>query len=96
MILNEEQLSAAKAYAESLGLAFQIQDDILDVVGDARKLGKATGMDGNKNTFVRIYGIDTCKTMVRQETDKAIAALSVFNAPDFLIQLAHRLVERDH
>ena len=93
---TEEQLSAAKAYAESLGLAFQIQDDILDVVGDARKLGKATGMDGNKNTFVRIYGIDTCKTMVREETDKAIAALSVFNAPDFLIQLAHRLVERDH
>lgn len=93
---TEEQLTAAKDYAESLGLAFQIQDDILDVVGDAQKLGKATGMDGNKNTFVRIYGIDACRAMVREETDKAITALSAFSAPDFLIQLARQLVERDH
>ena len=93
---TEEQLSAAKAYAESLGLAFQIQDDILDVVGDAEKLGKATGVDENKNTFVRIYGIDTCKRMVREETEKAISALAVFTEPDFLVSLARVLIERDH
>ncbi len=93
---SEEQLSAAKSYAESLGLAFQIQDDILDVVGDAEKLGKATGVDENKNTFVRIYGIDTCKRMVREETEKAISALTVFTKPDFLVGLARDLIERDH
>ncbi len=91
-----EQLSAARAYAESLGLAFQIQDDILDVVGDAQKLGKATGVDENKNTFVRIYGIDTCRAMVREETEKAVSALSLFNHPDFLVSLARDLIERDH
>ena len=93
---SEEQLSAAKAYAESLGLAFQIQDDILDVVGDAEKLGKATGVDENKNTFVRIYGIDACRRMVREETEKAISALTVFTKPDFLVSLARDLIERDH
>ena len=93
---TEEQLQAAKTYAESLGLAFQIQDDILDVIGDAALLGKATGMDGNKNTFVRIYGVETCKKMVREETDKAISALSVFSNGEFLKNLAKELVDRDH
>ena len=93
---SEEQLQAAKTYADALGLAFQIQDDILDVVGDAQKLGKATGADGNKNTFVRIYGIDTCREMVREETRKAISALEHFTHPDFLINLAQDLIERDH
>ena len=51
------QQQAAADYAASLGLAFQIEDDILDVVGDAAKLGKATGMDANKNTFVALYGV---------------------------------------
>ncbi len=93
---SNEQLQAAASYAESLGLAFQIQDDILDVIGDAALLGKATGMDGNKNTFVRIYGVETCKDMVRKETEKAIAALSIFSNTEFLIALAKQLVDRDH
>lgn len=93
---SQEQLQAAVTYADSLGLAFQIQDDILDVVGDAALLGKATGMDGNKNTFVRIYGVETCKDMVRKETEKAIAALDAFPNPEFLISLARKLVDRDH
>lgn len=93
---TQEQVQAAISYAEALGLAFQIQDDILDVVGDATRLGKATGMDGNKNTFVRIYGVETCKNMVRQETEKAITALSIFPDAEFLISLAHELVNRDH
>ena len=93
---TEEQLKAATTYADSLGLAFQIQDDILDVIGDATLLGKATGMDGNKNTFVRIYGVDVCKDMVQKETEKAIAALSGFPNPVFLVDLAKQLVDRDH
>lgn len=92
---SEEQERGAEAYAESLGLAFQIQDDILDVVGDAEKLGKATGVDGTKNTFVRIYGVDTCREMVRSETDKAIAALSVFENPVFQRELALWMTSRE-
>ena len=93
---TDEQLQAAKTYADSLGLAFQIRDDILDVVGDAALLGKATGMDGNKNTFVRIFGVETCEDMVRKETTKAINALSIFSNPKILIDLAKQLVDRDH
>ena len=54
---TQQQLDAAKTYAQNLGLAFQIRDDMLDVLGDAAKLGKATDVDENKNTFVRLYGI---------------------------------------
>ena len=92
---SEAQRRAASAYADSLGLAFQIEDDILDVVGDAQKLGKAVGVDEKKNTFVRLYGVEKCREMIKDETDKAIAALSAFEKPDFLTALARALVSRD-
>ena len=59
-----KQLEAASEFANHLGLAFQIRDDILDVIGNAADLGKATGVDGNKNTFVHLYGIDKCNDLV--------------------------------
>ena len=93
---TEEQLQAAASYADSLGLAFQIRDDILDVVGDAKKLGKATGVDENKNTFVRLYGIETCEQMIQDETAKAITALKPFENPDYLTDLAEKLADRDY
>ena len=92
---SSKQQTAAAQYADSLGLAFQIQDDILDVIGDAGKLGKATGVDKNKNTFVRLYGVETCKEMVAQETEKAVHALDSFDNADFLIGLARELVHRE-
>ena len=92
---SSKQQTAAAQYADSLGLAFQIQDDILDVTGDAGKLGKATGVDKNKNTFVRLYGVETCKEMVAQETEKAVHALDSFDNADFLIGLARELVHRE-
>lgn len=61
------QQQAAADYAASLGLAFQIEDDILDVVGDAAKLGKATGMDQNKNTFVRLHGVEAAVPASRKK-----------------------------
>ena len=61
---NERQREAAAKYAKALGLAFQIRDDMLDVLGDAAKLGKATHVDENKNTFVRLYGIGACSKMI--------------------------------
>lgn len=92
---SETQEKAAERYAESLGLAFQIQDDILDVIGDAQKLGKATGVDEKKNTFVRIYGVEACKEMVQAETNKAISALELFENAMFQTNLAMSMANRD-
>lgn len=93
---TKEQQDAAAKYADHLGLAFQIRDDVLDVIGDADKLGKATGVDENKNTFVRLYGVEKCEEMVAEETKKAIDALACFDRPDFLITIANRLIDREN
>lgn len=93
---TEAQVDAAKVYARSVGLAFQTQDDILDVEGEFQKLGKQVGVDQKKNTFVRLYGLERCHQMVREQTDVAIAALADFEDPQFLIDLANQLASRDH
>jgi len=92
------QQEAAEAYADAVGLAFQIQDDILDVVGDTALLGKQTGSDANnqKTTFVSLYGIEECRQMVQQLTQQAIVALDAFENTDFLRDLALWLAQRDH
>ena len=91
---SAQQLSAAEVFAENLGLAFQIRDDVLDVIGDAKVLGKATGVDGNKNTFVQLYGLDRCQTLVTEHTAKATDALCVFDDSSFLAELSRRLTGR--
>lgn len=93
---STEQMEAARIYAEGLGLAFQIRDDMLDVLGDAEKMGKATNMDVNKNTFVSLYGIGNCAKFIEEENKKAIDALSVFEDRDFLIQLTNLLAFREN
>ena len=90
-----EQLEAARKYADGVGLAFQIRDDVLDVIGDAAKLGKATGVDGNKNTFVRLRGLEGCEKLIAEQTEKACEALSVFPDPSILKELAHVLAFRE-
>lgn len=93
---TRDQLDAARRYAEALGLAFQIRDDMLDVTGDAAMLGKAVHMDENKNTFVTLYGLEACEKYLRQENDKALSALEVFEDRAFLAELTCRLASRDH
>lgn len=90
-----KQLEAASEFANHLGLAFQIRDDILDVIGNAADLGKATGVDGNKNTFVHLYGIDKCNDLVQMHTSTAISALDQFNDADFMRTLANKLTARN-
>ena len=90
-----EQEFAAMEFADHLGLAFQIRDDMLDVIGDAEKLGKATGMDGAKNTFVRLYGLEKCEELVKEHTEAAIDALDVFADSEFMRELALSLVGRE-
>ena len=91
---TEEQFDAACQYAAGLGLAFQIRDDMLDVIGSADQLGKSIGTDQNKNTFVRLYGLEKCEKLVEKYTDYALAALDHYNDTDFLRQLAQSLTAR--
>ena len=93
---TEQQLDAAKTYAQNLGLAFQIRDDMLDVLGDAEKMGKRTGMDEHKNTFVTLYGVGKCSQLVEEYTKRACAVLSIFDGAQFLDQLAARLALREY
>ena len=91
---TNEQIQAASDFADNLGLAFQIRDDMLDVIGNAEQLGKAVGMDANKNTFVQLYGLDRCASLVTSHTDEAIRSLSVFADREFMVDLATRLTNR--
>lgn len=91
---GEAQIAAAARFAGCLGLAFQIRDDMLDVIGDAGELGKAVGHDVEKNTFVRLYGLEKCEQLVQKYTDMAIEQLKVFHDTDDLIALALSLTAR--
>ena len=57
-------------------------------------LGKATGMDGQKNTFVRLYGLERCEELVQKYTNVAIEQLAVFEDTEFITQLAKSLTDR--
>ena len=91
---NEEQLRAASQFAGALGLAFQIRDDMLDVIGTQEEMGKGVGTDETKNTFVRIYGIEKCEELVNRYTDVAIAALDAFPDHTYMETLARHLTDR--
>ena len=92
---TEQTIETAAAYAQALGLAFQIRDDMLDQIGDAKKLGKAVHADTNKNTFVRLYGLDGCRMRIDRENEKAVAALQHFPDHAFLLHLTELLASRD-
>ncbi len=91
---SEEQLASADKFASHLGLAFQIRDDMLDVIGDTKELGKATGVDAEKNTFVHLYGLDRCNELVHQHTQQAIGFLKAFENARFMQTLSSRLTSR--
>lgn len=91
---TQEQLNAAADFSEHLGLAFQIRDDMLDVIGDAKALGKATGADADKNTLLVLYGLEKCEQLVHEHTEWALNNLSAFESVDFMTQLANQLTNR--
>jgi geranylgeranyl diphosphate synthase type II len=91
---NEEQFDAACRFAAALGLAFQIRDDMLDVIGTKEEMGKGVGTDATKNTFVRLYGLEKCEELVKTYTDLALEAISIFPDNDLLCQLALSLTTR--
>ena len=91
---TEEQFDAACKFAAGLGLAFQIRDDMLDVIGTQEEMGKGVGTDEAKNTFVRLYGLEKCEELVQKYTDYAIDALNVFEDTEELKKLALSLTNR--
>ena len=91
---SEEQMSAAADFADHIGLAFQIRDDMLDQIGNAEVLGKAVHTDTTKNTFVQIYGIEECDRLVKEHTNLAKKALGVFSDNEFMLHLSDYLINR--
>ena len=91
---TEAQYDAACQFAAGLGLAFQIRDDMLDVIGTREEMGKGVGTDEKKNTFVRLYGLEKCEELVKKYTDYALEALNIFEDRYFLEELARSLTLR--
>lgn len=94
---DEDLIKSASRYGECIGIAFQIQDDILDVTSSDEELGKPVGSDkeNSKSTYVSLLGIEKCRNLVDELTRKAIDALSVFSADtselkSFALELACR------
>ena len=91
---TEEQIQAAAGFAGLLGLAFQIRDDMLDVIGTQEEMGKGVGTDAAKNTFVRLYGLEKCEELVARYTAQAIDLLNIFPDAAYMTDLAHSLTSR--
>jgi len=96
---GDPAFDALTCYGETLGLAFQLYDDLLDVTADAASLGKTPGKDAQsgKRTYVSELGLDAAARLGRELTDRAIAALEPLGPPaEPLRQLADALATRTH
>lgn len=96
---DEKELKALESYAEKIGLAFQIEDDILDVTGTLEKLGKASGSDAanDKITYLTFASIEEAQSTVANLTEEAVESLDIFGEKAvYLKELAKSLTNRDH
>lgn len=94
---SEKMLKALTDYAEFLGLAFQIKDDLLDVTGTETEMGKRSGVDKikNKSTYPGCYGLEASKQRLKELTESAIAVLEPFyDEAEFFTNLANELSVR--
>ena len=95
---SEEEVERIEKCAYNIGLAFQIQDDILDVTGSLETLGKETGSDAKnkKMTYVTLWGMEEAKKEVERLSEEALAILSSFGRENaFLEELIRRLITRE-
>lgn len=94
---DEASTDACISYAEKIGHAFQVVDDILDVIGDEKQLGKPVGSDAdnNKSTYVSLLGLEKSKELAALLTDEAVSSIDFFGEDaDFLKELAVKLTKR--
>ncbi len=94
-----EKIKAAQSFGYNLGIAFQIVDDILDIVGDSQLMGKPIGSDeaNKKSTFVSLLGMEKAQALADEYTNKALDALSVFGeAANNLKEFSKELLNRNH
>ncbi len=93
-----QEYSDADEFASCIGLAFQIADDILDVTGDEKKLGKKCGSDEKeeKNTYVTLLGIEKAKELANSLCERAKNIIKNYPGSDFLCELADYIIERDN
>lgn len=96
-IASESQLQALHEYANAIGLAFQVQDDILDVTSDTHTLGKQQGADAalNKPTYIALLGLDAAQQKAKTLHEQALDALSGFDyRADNLRHLSAYIINR--
>ncbi len=95
----EQHLASLDRYAQNIGLAFQVKDDLLDIEGDAITLGKTSGKDARngKPTYVSLLGVNPAKDKLRCLLESAMDALKKMgDEADPLRELARYIVDRDH
>lgn len=94
---STSQLSALQTYSSAIGLAFQVQDDILDVISDTQTLGKQQGADAamSKPTYVSLLGLEAAQQKAQQLYEEAIDALSSFDSKaEHLRNMAAYIINR--
>lgn len=95
---GEALMQAAEEYARAFGLAFQITDDILDIVADEAVLGKPIGSDqeNGKTTYVTLLGLDKAKIAARQQVERAKDSIASIDKNGFLTWLVDMVLERKY
>ena len=95
---EQKKINALKNFGNNLGIAFQISDDILDVIGDEKVTGKRVGSDlkNNKKTFLNFFDIDNSKREIKKYCDLSISSLKIFGpVPETLLGLVNFIRERE-
>ena len=95
---EQKKINALKNFGNNIGIAFQISDDILDVIGDEKVTGKRVGSDlkNNKKTFLNFFDIDNSKREIKKYCDLSISSLKIFGpVPETLLGLVNFIRERE-
>ncbi len=94
----QEYQNALQTYAKAIGLAFQVWDDVLDIISDTETLGKPQGSDleENKSTYPRLMGLEQAKQYAVDLAQKAIDAVAIIPKSEVLQEFAKYIVTRDH